>query len=111
MDITLERILGCIGPGHGSAKALADALGIHPQIITNWKCGPSKSYRKYLPQIAAYFGVSVDYLLGKSDVKTEKPPVSDEELLDEALIQRLCSLSPEEMQKVDAFVQGLIANR
>lgn len=43
--------------------------------------------------------------------ETDKPPVNDEELLDEELIQRLCSLSPDEMQKVDAFVQGLIANR
>lgn len=38
------------------------------------------------------------------------PPI-DEKRLDEQLIQRLCSLTPEEQGKVDAFVQGLIASR
>lgn len=31
--------------------------------------------------------------------------------LDADLIQRLTSLTPEEQQKVDAFVQGLLASR
>ena len=44
--------------------------------------------------------------------KKEKPlTYVDERLLDEQLIQRLCSLTPEELGKVDAFVQGLIASR
>lgn len=83
MDITLSRILECIGPGHGEAKKLADTIGINPQIITNWKCGTSKSYRKYLKQIAAYFGVSVEYLLGneqKEEPQPEQVDLSDVEL-------------------------------
>lgn len=44
--------------------------------------------------------------------KNEKPaPVSEGERLDQELIERLCQLSPEELEKVDAFVQGLLAAR
>lgn len=58
--------------------------------------------------IAELCGVSTDYLCGKE----EKPLTNiDERLLDEQLIRRLCSLTPEELGKVDAFVQGLIASR
>lgn len=89
MDIMLQRILGCIGIGHGSAKALADALGINPQIITNWKCGQSKSYRKYLPQIAEYFSIPVEYFTGELEQK-EKPAAQSSEPRD-PLIAELIS--------------------
>lgn len=36
MDILLERIIECIGPRHGAKKELAEHLGIHPNVITNW---------------------------------------------------------------------------
>lgn len=67
-----------------------------------------------LTLIALALDVSEAWLMGYDAPKerqTSKPPVNDEELLDEELIRRLCSLSPDEMQKVDAFVQGLLANR
>ncbi len=73
MDIMLEHILDCMGEAHGAAKELADALGINPQIITNWKCGQSRSYRKYYKQIAAYYDVNPDYLLGRTDEKSPAP--------------------------------------
>lgn len=65
MDETLKRIVECIGPRHGAKKELAEYLNIHPNVITNWLNGRNKSYHKYLPQIATYYNVSIDYLLGK----------------------------------------------
>ena len=52
MDIMLSRILECMGPTHGAGKALADYLGVSPNVVTNWKNGSLKSYRKYIEQIA-----------------------------------------------------------
>lgn len=75
MDEVLQRILSCIGPKHGAQKDLADYLGIHPNVITNWKNGRNKSYRGYLKEIASYFGVSVGYLLG-----TEPEPLLTQDL-------------------------------
>lgn len=73
MDILLERIVECIGPRHGAKKDLADYLGIHPNVITNWLNGRNRSYRRYVKDIAAYFNVTVDYLLGNTDQKEKQP--------------------------------------
>lgn len=73
MDILLERIVECIGPRHGAKKELADYLSIHPNVITNWLNGRNKSYRRYVKEIASYFDVSADYLLGKTDKKEKQP--------------------------------------
>ena len=73
MDILLERIIECIGPRHGAKKELAEHLGIHPNVITNWLNGRNKSYRRYVNEIAAFYGVSVDYLLGNADSKEKQP--------------------------------------
>lgn len=59
-------------------------------------------------QLVTYLGVTPSDLLGE---EKELPTVADEERLDQELIERLCQLSPEELEKVDAFVQGLLAAR
>lgn len=86
MDETLNRILECMGPMHGAGKALADYLQVSPNVITNWKNGSNKSYRKHINQIAAFYGVSVDYLLGKEE-KEKKFLVNGDEELTEYLEQ------------------------
>ena len=95
MDIMLERIVELIGPKHGSSKMLADYLGIHPNVITNWKNGRNKSYRGYLPQIADYFNVSVDYLLGNE--QKEKPHADESSMRpnEKLLLENFRELSPE----------------
>ena len=67
MDQLLERIIALIGPKRGASKELADYLGIHPNVITNWKNGRNKSYIRYLPEISEYFNVTTDYLLTGDD--------------------------------------------
>lgn len=73
MDILLERIVDCIGPKHGAKKELAENLGIHPNVITNWLNGRNKSYRRYVNEISSFYGVSSDYLLGKTDKREVVP--------------------------------------
>ena len=77
MDDTLERIVKCIGPKHGAKKQLAEYLGIHPNVITNWLNGRNRSYRRYLDEIAQYFNVSVAYLKGDTDKKNPAPEIRD----------------------------------
>lgn len=72
MDIMLQRILELIGAKHGAKKELCDAIGLKANAVTEWEKGRSKSYTKYLPQIAGYYGVSLDWLSGLSEQK-EKP--------------------------------------
>lgn len=83
MDEMLTRIFKCIGVKRGAQKELAEYLGIHPNVITNWKNGSNKSYRGYVNEIANYFHVTVDYLL--TGEQKEKPSVNDDEELEKLL--------------------------
>lgn len=59
----LNNIITELNNQNKKQKELTDFLGLTKNAFTDWKGGKSKSYMKYLPQIADFFGVSVDYLL------------------------------------------------
>ena len=59
----LNNIIAELNKQHKKQKELTDYLDLQKNSFTEWKGGRSKSYMKYLPQIADFFGVSVDYLL------------------------------------------------
>lgn len=71
MDI-LTKILELLKENNKKQKDLCDYLNISGNVFTDWKSGRVSSYKRYLPQIAEYFNVSVDYLVGNTD-KKEKP--------------------------------------
>lgn len=95
MDVMLDRILQCMGTTHGAGKALADYLGVSPNVVTNWKNGSNHSYRKYANQIAQFYGVAVEYLRGESEQKENPPAVNTVE----ELIARECAGLSETDQK------------
>ena len=74
---TIDNIVLLLKEQNKTQKDLCDFLGVTKNAFTDWKSGRIKSYTKYLPQIAEYFDVSVDYLLGKTDTN-EKPSASGE---------------------------------
>lgn len=69
---TLQKIIFLMSEKECDNKKLASALGLDRQVVTDWKAGRSKSYRKYIYQIADYFGVAVDYLLGDESAQPHK---------------------------------------
>lgn len=91
-----------------SPNGVAKLLGFPSSSVTQWKKG-STPRPAALQKIAEHFNVSVAYLLGSE--QKEKPIAISDEQLDAELIMRLCQLTPDEIQKVDAFVQGLLASR
>ena len=116
MDIVLERILSLLPKKpdgkfvRGSKKKFAQSIGYDSgDIVSMWINGSSTSYNGKLHEISAKYGVSVEWLRGETDEK-EKPALKESEL-DSELINRLCQLSKEELEKVDAFVQGILASR
>ena len=68
MDATLQHILQLMGTKKGSQRRFTESLGLCPSTVGDWKSGKSKSYTKRLPEIASYFGISVDELLSGSGV-------------------------------------------
>ncbi len=104
---------------------LAKELGCHQTSVANWIEGAATPQKKHQKKIAERFGLTVEELNGLDhphikgenklpdwpSKKQKKPtPISEGEL-DEVLIARLCQLTPDELQKVDAFVQGILSSR
>ena len=77
-----------------------------------WKTLIDKHMKKQ--DLAARLDVSVDYLLGRTDIKTrtnkKQPAVDDGELL-EKIIDRLRVLPDPALSRVSDFVEGLEAGR
>lgn len=82
------------------------SLKIGNGVIARWERSKAGPPVNTLLAIADYLGVPLFRLLG-----TEKPAPSEGNGLDDELLKRLMSLTPEETAKVDAFVQGLLAAR
>ena len=97
----LTKILMLLDKNHIQQKALSDYLGLSKNTMTGWKNGNNNSYLKYLPQIAEFFNVSVDYLLGK-----ETPNVENN--FTYALYDELAhDLSEEQIQQLKQFADFL----
>lgn len=67
----LTNILTLLKEQHKKQIDLTNHLGLSKNIFTEWKANRSTSYMKYLPQIAEFFDVSVDYLLGNKASKDD----------------------------------------
>ena len=81
-------------------------LGFSYYTFSDWINAKKYPRIDKIEMLALYFGVL------KSDLIEEKPSADNsEELLDNEIIERLISLTPAELEKVDAFVQGLLASR
>lgn len=121
MDIVLERILSLIPKGkngkyaHGAKVKFAKSIGYNDgSIVSMWENGASVSYTKKLHQIADIYNVSVEWLKGETDdpgIKKAPTEKIDERILDAGLIKRLVLLTPDELRRVDDFVQGILASR
>lgn len=47
-----------------SQQALADQIGVFRNTISNWETGYSQISLENAKNVAEYFGVTIDYLLG-----------------------------------------------
>lgn len=56
-----------------SQKEFADLFNVHQTAVSQWETGKTTPDKETLIRIASYFDVSVDYLLGKTDIKNPLP--------------------------------------
>lgn len=71
------RIRQLRSENHISQKTLAKELYVSQQTVAKWEAETSTPNPETLSKIADYFDVSVDYLLGKTDIK--KAPAHGEQ--------------------------------
>lgn len=96
MDDTLNKVLSLIKSNNiPKGKFLSD-LKLGRSTISDWTNNKSVSYLKYLPQIAAYFNVSLDWLSGNEQ---KNKPITERDRLIEECLNIMDSL-PEDLQKV-----------
>ena len=99
MDICVERIVSLLMENKCTNKALAEFLDIPPSLISDWKNGKANSYHKYIAEISDYFGVSADYVLGRTPIRrgtkwdelVKQYQLCDDEKLD--LVDRLLGIT------------------
>lgn len=96
-----------------SPNAVAKELALSSGSVTSWK-GGAIPRPTTIKKIADYFGVSPDLFLAETDdpsIKKAPTDKIDERILDAGLIKRLVLLTPDELRRVDDFVQGILASR
>lgn len=94
MDLYIERIKPLLESSGMTDKDIEEALNLPRGVIYKWGIGKNKSYKRFIPEIAKYFNVSADYLIGldspSAGIKKERPADG------EALIRDL----PEDIQQI-----------
>jgi transcriptional regulator with XRE-family HTH domain len=110
MNITVERIVGLISEKGIMAKTFMDDLNLNRSAVSDWKSGKSESYVKYLNIIADYFKVSLDYLLGKTNIK-EMPVISEDDEQFAKLYEIIKDYSPEQLEQVLQYARFLNSSR
>ncbi|WP_010279824.1 helix-turn-helix domain-containing protein [Paenibacillus senegalensis] len=89
-----------------SQKRLAEALGISNVQLSRYETGDRKPDPDTIRQIADYFDVSVDYLLGRDTPSKPSPDLDDPELT--ILFRSLQSASPEIREETRKFLEFLM---
>lgn len=107
--VTLDRMLKIMKAKSVSQKELCEHIGVNKQAFTNWKNGHNASYKKYLPEIAKYLEVSVEYLIGNTDDPTQKQGETNVKFDDFsfAFYEECKDLSDEDKQRLLTFARML----
>ncbi|GIP35501.1 helix-turn-helix domain-containing protein [Paenibacillus sp. J2TS4] len=107
MSILGNRIKSLRDQAGLSQKRLAESLGISNVQLSRYETGDRKPDPDTIRQIADFFDVSVDYLLGRdSRTHQELPEIDDPEL--NILFRDLKNASPEIREETRKFLEFLM---
>lgn len=105
---TIDKIFYLLEVKNLQQKQLTDYLGIDKSIATQWRTGQSKSYTKYISQIANFFEVSVDYFFSENTEKNSAPPVQDER---SAAIEFVKGLSESDFDRYSSVIKAVFPDK
>ena len=106
---TIDTVFHLLKTQGKSQAELANYLGIGKNRITDWKSGRLSSYTKYLPQMAAFFGVTVDELLADhAPLEKEKAPADTPET---HFMKTVRGLSAEEFRELENYLNYILSKR
>lgn len=131
---SVDAILKMVASNSWSAASFSKMVGKHKRWLSEVKRGNNLPSPEEAAQMCVLLQTTPDEILlheGETEEETAKcqkdialvrdlldqqgakkaPTETSERELDMSLIKRLVQLTPDEMEKVDAFVQGLLASR
>ena len=84
MDLYIERIKPLFESSGMTDKDIEETLNLPRGVIYKWGIGKNKSYKRFIPEIAKYFNVSADYLMGLDSPSAgiKKDPIPKDEVED-----------------------------
>jgi transcriptional regulator with XRE-family HTH domain len=98
----MTRLKECRENAHLSQKYVAITLGISSPSVANWERGKTNPTQENIVKLADLYGVSVDYLLGRTDDvngaaddESPFPQLSKDEIV---LLERYRALSDEDKE-------------
>lgn len=95
----IDRLFALVGERFKEQKDFADAIGVSPSKVSEWKKRKAKSYTKYLPQITAALGTTAEYILTG---KEEKSPAPEGAGLTQEFARIFDQLSPQAQNEIIA---------
>ena len=75
----IERLNNLLNEKKVTKNKFLSDIGLNKSSLINWSQRGTIPSGEILLKIANYFDVSVDYLLGKTDIKKEKPAALSDE--------------------------------
>lgn len=115
---TVKIILNLISKKNMTEQKFLSDMGFNRTLLSDWKSGKSRSYMRHLSKIAAYFGVSTDYLLGNTDIKNKPAATEDDELLklldnpiNREIFDKMSKLTPENFDLIRAQIDFLTSRQ
>ena len=103
MDIFTDRYLPLIEKSGKTDSELEKEIGLPRSIIYDWRKGRNKSYKKYADKFAAYFNVSVSWMLGIEENGKSAPAETD--TLNSELIEMCKGLTPAQQEDVLRYIR------
>jgi transcriptional regulator with XRE-family HTH domain len=110
-NLNFEKLKALAEENGVKMKYFCDQFGKQKSFMTDIKNKKNYLTEEQLVFIANHLNTTVDYLTDKTDQKEKPIDQMTDEQLDNALIDLLVGLSPDEVQKVEAFIAGLKAAR
>lgn len=100
----IDRINLCLARKGIDGATMSREVGLSNSAYSQWNTGKNQPSKVSIRKLAAYFGVSEEWLMFGDDSENEKVPaaLSSE---DEELIQLIKMMSPDQKAALKAFLQ------
>lgn len=115
MDLYIERIKPLFESSGMTDKDIEEALNLPRGVIYKWGIGKNKSYKRFIPEIAKYFNVSADYLMGldspSAGIKKDPIPKDEDEDSETAELHEIWSSADKSERRDLLEMARMLKNR